>query len=60
MKCPYCENEESRVIDSRHTEDGHAIRRRRECESCGRRFTTYEKVEEDSHGDQKRRSQRSL
>ena len=46
MKCPYCENEESRVIDSRHTEDGHAIRRRRECESCGRRFTTYEKVEE--------------
>ena len=37
MKCPYCENEESRVIDSRHTEDGHAIRRRRECESCGRR-----------------------
>ena len=46
MKCPYCENEESRVIDSRHTEDGHAIRRRRECEACGRRFTTYEKVEE--------------
>lgn len=46
MKCPYCENEESRVIDSRRTEDGHAIRRRRECESCGRRFTTYEKVEE--------------
>ena len=46
MKCPYCENEESRVIDSRHTEYGHAIRRRRECESCGRRFTTYEKVEE--------------
>ena len=46
MKCPYCENEESRVIDSRNTEDGHAIRRRRECESCGRRFTTYEKVEE--------------
>ena len=46
MKCPYCENEDSRVIDSRHTEDGRAIRRRRECEACGRRFTTYEKVEE--------------
>lgn len=46
MKCPYCENEDSKVIDSRHTEDGRAIRRRRECEQCGRRFTTYEKVEE--------------
>ena len=46
MKCPYCENEDSKVIDSRHTEDGKAIRRRRECEACGRRFTTYEKVEE--------------
>ena len=46
MKCPYCENEDSKVIDSRHTEDGMAIRRRRECEACGRRFTTYEKVEE--------------
>lgn len=46
MRCPYCEHENSKVIDSRHTEDGHAIRRRRECEGCGRRFTTYEKVEE--------------
>ena len=46
MKCPYCENEDSKVIDSRHTEDGRAIRRRRECEACGRRFTTYEKLEE--------------
>ena len=46
MKCPFCENEDSKVIDSRHTEDGKAIRRRRECEECGRRFTTYEKVEE--------------
>ena len=46
MRCPYCENEDSKVIDSRHTEDGKAIRRRRECEKCGRRFTTYEKVEE--------------
>lgn len=46
MRCPFCENEESKVIDSRHTEDGSAIRRRRECESCGKRFTTYEKIEE--------------
>ena len=46
MKCPYCENEDSKDIDSRHTEDGRAIRRRRECEKCGRRFTTYEKIEE--------------
>ena len=46
MKCPYCENEDSKVIDSRHTEDGREIRRRRECEKCGRRFTTYEKIEE--------------
>ena len=46
MICPYCENEDRKVIDSRHTEDGKAIRRRRECEECGRRFTTYEKVEE--------------
>ena len=46
MRCPYCENEDSKVIDSRHTEDGRAIRRRRECEECGRRFTTYEKIEE--------------
>ncbi|MDD4200291.1 MAG: transcriptional regulator NrdR [Eubacteriales bacterium] len=46
MRCPFCENEDSKVIDSRHTEDGKAIRRRRECEHCSRRFTTYEKVEE--------------
>ncbi len=46
MKCPYCENADTKVIDSRHTEDGHAIRRRRECDVCGKRFTTYEKIEE--------------
>lgn len=46
MKCPFCENSDTRVIDSRPTEEGHAIRRRRECDNCGRRFTTYEKVEE--------------
>ncbi|WP_303857876.1 transcriptional regulator NrdR [Aminicella lysinilytica] len=46
MKCPYCENQETKVIDSRPTEDGHAIRRRRGCERCGKRFTTYEKIEQ--------------
>lgn len=46
MKCPFCESEETKVIDSRHTEEGNAIRRRRECEQCGKRFTTYEKIEE--------------
>lgn len=46
MKCPFCENQDTKVIDSRPTEDGHAIRRRRECDSCGKRFTTYEKVEQ--------------
>ena len=45
MKCVFCGCEESRVIDSRSVEDGNAIRRRRECEKCGRRFTTYEKVD---------------
>ena len=46
MKCPFCENSDTKVIDSRPTEEGHAIRRRRECDHCGKRFTTYEKVEE--------------
>ena len=45
MKCPYCGFAEGKVIDSRPTEDGTAIRRRRECLKCQRRFTTYEKVE---------------
>ena len=46
MKCPFCDHEDTKVIDSRHTDEGTAIRRRRECENCGKRFTTYEKVEE--------------
>ncbi|MBQ3390679.1 MAG: transcriptional repressor NrdR [Firmicutes bacterium] len=46
MRCPFCENPDTKVIDSRPTEEGHAIRRRRECEKCKKRFTTYEKVEE--------------
>lgn len=45
MKCPYCGYEDDRVIDSRPTDDGNAIRRRRECANCQRRYTTYEKVE---------------
>lgn len=45
MKCPYCGELESKVIDSRPTEDGEKIRRRRECLRCGKRFTTYEIVE---------------
>ena len=45
MKCPYCSNPDTKVIDSRPAEDGAAIRRRRSCDACGKRFTTYEKVE---------------
>lgn len=45
MKCPYCSSENTRVIDSRPANDNNAIRRRRLCDECGKRFTTYEKVE---------------
>ena len=45
MKCPYCGSLDSKVVDSRHSDDGLSIRRRRECISCQRRFTTYEMVE---------------
>ena len=45
MKCPFCGQENIRVVDSRPVEDTNSIRRRRMCESCGKRFTTYEKVE---------------
>ena len=45
MKCPFCGDTESKVVDSRHNEDGLSIRRRRECLACQRRFTTYEIVE---------------
>ena len=47
MKCPYCGRPDTKVIDSRPTEEGFAIRRRRGCDGCGKRFTTYEKVEEN-------------
>ena len=46
MKCPACGSTDTRVVDSRRTKDGNAIRRRRECERCERRFTTYERLEE--------------
>ena len=46
MKCPYCNNDNHKVVDSRTSGEGRSIRRRRECEKCDRRFTTYEHVEE--------------
>jgi transcriptional repressor NrdR len=46
MKCPFCKADNSRVVDSRASADGFAIRRRRECLACGRRYTTYERIEE--------------
>ena len=45
MKCPYCSAADTKVIDSRPADDNSSIRRRRQCESCGKRFTTYEKLE---------------
>ena len=45
MKCPFCGDQESKVVDARHSEDGSSIRRRRECIACQRRFTTYEVME---------------
>lgn len=46
MRCPFCGYEESKVVDSRSTEDENAIRRRRECLKCGKRYTTYEKIDD--------------
>ncbi|SFG29098.1 transcriptional repressor NrdR [Desulfotomaculum arcticum] len=46
MRCPYCGMADSRVLDSRPTEEGNSVRRRRECSECARRFTTYERVDE--------------
>lgn len=48
MRCPYCSEDTSKVIDSRPVEEGNSIRRRRECENCRKRFTTYEKIEQVS------------
>lgn len=46
MRCPYCKKENDKVIDSRTVNEGQMIRRRRECEACSRRYTTYERIEE--------------
>ncbi len=46
MKCPYCQEAEDRVVDSRETREGTVIRRRRECQGCSRRFTSYERIEQ--------------
>lgn len=46
LKCPFCAYEESKVVDSRSTDDAMSIRRRRECLNCGKRYTTYEKIED--------------
>jgi transcriptional repressor NrdR len=48
MRCPYCDADNDRVLDSRASEDGRSIRRRRICNHCHRRFTTYERVEEST------------
>jgi transcriptional repressor NrdR len=45
MRCPFCGNEDTRVTDSRPVEESNSIRRRRQCDQCGKRFTTYEKIE---------------
>ena len=45
MKCPFCNQDDTRVVDSRPVDDNSSIRRRRMCDACGKRFTTYEKVE---------------
>lgn len=46
MRCPYCDHIEDKVVDSRESKDGDSIRRRRECLNCGRRFTSYERIDE--------------
>lgn len=55
MRCPSCEHEEDRVVDSRSSRGGRATRRRRECLGCGHRFTTYERIEDEPILVQKRR-----
>ncbi len=48
MRCPYCDSDEDRVVDSRASDEGESIRRRRACRSCGQRFSTYERVEQST------------
>src|SRR5262245_62387775 len=49
MKCPYCSHLEDKVVDSRESKEGEVIRRRRECLSCGKRFTSYERIDQIPH-----------
>ena len=49
MRCPYCDHHKDRVVNSRESKDGRSIRRRRECLKCGRRFTSYERIEQIPH-----------
>lgn len=58
MRCPYCEYEKDRVVDSRESRDGASVRRRRQCLRCNRRFTTYEQIEEIPYMVVKRGGQR--
>lgn len=58
MRCPFCSHPEDHVVDSRLAEEGRAIRRRRQCESCAQRYTTYERIEEIPLMVQKRNGQR--
>ena len=60
MKCPYCTSEETRVINSRPSEEGNAIRRRRECGNCSRRFTTYERAQFEALMVKKRSGRREV
>ena len=61
MKCPYCGADDTKVIDSRPAEENNAIRRRRQCEKCNKRFTTYEKVETITfNSNQKRKHKRAI
>ncbi len=60
MRCPFCGHQEDKVVDSRTAQDGRAVRRRRECLDCGRRFTTYEYVENLSLSVVKRNNAREL
>ena len=60
MRCPFCGHFEDKVVDSRETKEGDAIRRRRECLSCGRRFTSYERIDEIPYMVIKKSGQREL
>ena len=60
MRCPFCQQDHDRVLDSRASTDGYSIRRRRECLDCNRRYTTYERLEELSIKVQKERGSRTV